>query len=457
MRALSWRDPLAVAATLRSNGAAGAGLVLLDSALPGGPRGRHSYLCADPRHTVLADRTGTQVDGDPEPDGPWAALRRLHALPGTAADGPGLPPFRGGLAGLFGYDLGRHLERLPAPPADPLGFPELMAGLFDAVCTFDHERRTVQVIAADTPEAQRRAGRLAEAVDVAGDPPAPQAAPRIDWRSEGQAAYEARVQRIVDYIRAGDIFQANLSARFTAVVAPDTDALALYARLRATAPAPFAALVEFGGTAFLSASPERFLRLQDGRVETRPIKGTRPRHADPGKDARLATQLLASEKDRAENLMIVDLMRNDISRVCRTGSVSVPELCALESYATVHHLVSAVTGTLRPEADALDLLAACFPGGSITGAPKIRAMEVIAELEPEARGPFFGAVGWIGADGAMDSNIAIRSLALKDGTLRLQAGGGVVADSDPAAEYREMRTKARALFAAAGGEPPDSA
>jgi len=222
----------------------------------------------------------------------------------------------------------------------------------------------------------------------------------------------------------------------------------MYRRLRAVNPAPFAAYFNTGGTQILSSSPERFVKLTGDAVEARPIKGTRPRGATPAEDAALAENLMTSEKDRAENVMIVDLLRNDISKVCRDHSVAVPELCSLESYARVHHLVSAVTGTLRSGLGAVDLLRACFPGGSITGAPKVRAMEIIAEQEPTRRGPYCGALGFIGYDGAMDSNIAIRTLALKDGAAVFQAGGGIVADSDPAGEYEETLAKAEALFAA---------
>ena len=208
-----------------------------------------------------------------------------------------------------------------------------------------------------------------------------------------------------------------------------------------------------GEVEIVSASPERFLKLADRRVETRPIKGTRPRGSTPEEDRRLGEELLASAKDRAENVMIVDLLRNDLSRVCRDHTVLTPEICVLESFATVHHLVSTVTGELRPGLDAVDLLRATFPGGSITGAPKIRAMEIIAELEPTRRGPYCGAIGWLGGDGWMDTSITIRTYAIKDRRVAFQAGGGIVADSDPAAEYDETLDKARALIEALGGTP----
>jgi para-aminobenzoate synthetase component 1 len=266
-------------------------------------------------------------------------------------------------------------------------------------------------------------------------------------------AYEAAVARVVEYILAGDIFQANLSQRFLAELPPGLDAFGLYLRLRQRNPAPFAAYLDAGGVQIASASPERFLELRGRQVETRPIKGTRPRGATPEEDRRLGEELLGSEKDRAENVMIVDLLRNDLSRVCRDHTVLTPEICVLESFATVHHLVSTVTGELRPGLDAVDLLRATFPGGSITGAPKIRAMEIIAELEPTARGPYCGAIGWMGADGWMDTSITIRTFAIRDGKVAFQAGGGIVADSDPAAEYEETLAKARALLDSLRGEP----
>jgi para-aminobenzoate synthetase component 1 len=258
--------------------------------------------------------------------------------------------------------------------------------------------------------------------------------------------YLDAVGRVREYIIAGDIFQANLSQRFQSAL---TEApFALYRRLRKRNPAPFAAYLAFDDLAVLSASPERFLRLDEKQrlVETRPIKGTRPRGLGPMHDAALGRALAESAKDRAENVMIVDLLRNDLSRVCRPGSVRVPELFALEQHPTVHHLVSTVLGELAPGADAVDLIRAAFPGGSITGAPKVRAMEVIAELEPTQRGVYCGSIGYISATGAMDTSIVIRTYLTLGGQVYFQAGGGIVADSDVELEYRETLDKARALI-----------
>ena len=286
------------------------------------------------------------------------------------------------------------------------------------------------------------------------------AAPRLRLRSPRRSiglrstfthrGYLNAVAKVREYIVAGDIFQANLSQRFQAPLRePPFD---LYRRLRRRNPAPFAAYLAFDEVTVLSASPERFLRLDpDGQVETRPIKGTRPRGLGPMHDAALGRALAESVKDRAENVMIVDLLRNDLSRVCRPGSVRVPELFALEQHPTVHHLVSTVLGDLEPGADAVDLVRAAFPGGSITGAPKVRAMEIIAELEPTRRGVYCGSIGYLSATGAMDTSIVIRTFVLRDGELYFQAGGGIVADSDPELEYRETLDKAAGLIATLRG------
>jgi para-aminobenzoate synthetase component I len=256
------------------------------------------------------------------------------------------------------------------------------------------------------------------------------------------------VRRVIDDILAGDVFQANLSQRFCADLPEGLGPYDLFRRLQAANPAPFGAYLKLDDLVVAASSPERFLLLDGGRVETRPIKGTRPRGSTPGRDAALAAELAASEKDRAENVMIVDLLRNDLSRVCRDGSVAVPQLCVVERFATVMHLVSSVVGQLRDGLGAVDLIEACFPGGSITGAPKIRAMEIIAELEPVRRGPYCGAIGHVGWDGSLDTGIVIRTFAIRGGRVTFGAGGGVVADSDPAAEYEETLAKARALVAA---------
>src|SRR2546430_631650 len=267
---------------------------------------------------------------------------------------------------------------------------------------------------------------------------------RSNFTREG---YLNAVGRVIEYVYAGDIFQANLSQRLEAPLVGTP--LDLYRRLRQRNPAPFSAFLDFGDLVVASSSPERFLQVQpDGRVETRPIKGTRPRGLSPEHDAALARAPVESDKDRAENVMIVDLLRNDLSRVCRAGTVRVPELFAVEHYATVHHLVSTVVGELAPEHDAVDLLRAAFPGGSITGAPKVRAMQIIAELEPTQRATYCGSIGYLSLSGAADTSIVIRTCLVLGSDVYFQVGGGIVADSDPELEYRETLDKARALIAA---------
>ena len=429
-------------------------------------RGRHSFIAMEP-FRVLSCRDGrTRVDGEPVPGSPFAVLRdELERHPLVAV--PGLGPLQGGAVGVLGYELGRHLESVPQPPPDALDLPEMEMLLCDLIVALDHDERRATIISSGLPEADppaRRARaqarldhaerRLRAATPLA-PPPDPAAAPRIE-STFARPAYELAVRRVIDYILAGDIFQANLSQRFSAELPPELTPFDLFRRLQAVNPAPFAAYLKLGEVVVASSSPERFLRMREGTVETRPIKGTRPRGATAREDDALAAELVASEKDRAENVMIVDLLRNDLSRVCRDGSVAVPQLCVLERFATVMHLVSAVTGVLRPGVGAVDVLAACFPGGSITGAPKIRAMEIIAELEPTRRGPYCGALGYLGFDGALDTSIVIRTYVIRGRTVTFQAGGGVVADSTPAGEYEEALAKARAMVDALSPRPPAS-
>jgi para-aminobenzoate synthetase component 1 len=407
-----------------------------------------------------------------------AALRAL-LVPHAAPPVPGLPPFQGGAAGYVAYDWGRVLEpRVPTPKHDDLALDDAVLGLYDWVLAWDHEASRAWLVSTGLPEtspparaerAERRLSavleRLATAPRARADGYASSDVPRSPgarapshpveggWWDDALALrssfthrdYVAAVARVREYIHAGDIFQANLSQRFEAPLAESP--WALYLRMRARNAAPFAAFLDVPGAAVLSASPERFLRVDAGGcVETRPIKGTRPRGLGPEHDAALGRALTESAKDRAENLMIVDLMRNDLSRVCRPGTVRVPELFALERYATVHHLVSTVVGELAPGADALDLLRATFPGGSITGAPKVRAMEIIAELEPSQRGVYCGTIGYWSVTGESDTNIAIRTAVALGDRLYFSAGGGIVADSDPEQEYRETLDKARGII-----------
>jgi len=353
---------------------------------------------------------------------------------GAAGDGG----FRSGLAGLWGYELGALTERAPIPPSAPADWPDLWLGEYpeDAVTAFD--------AAAAAEAAPPPAGATARA-----------AAPR--------PAYEDKIARAKAHIRAGDIFQVNLSQRFSGRLAPGDDPFAFFRRLTAQSPASHALYARLDpDRALVSNSPELFLSVDpDGRVRTRPIKGTRPRGGSPDEDARLSAELAGSEKDRAENLMIVDLMRNDLSRVCAAGTVRAPRLFETESLANVHHLVSTVEGRLAPGRTAFDALRASFPPGSVTGAPKSRALEIIAELEGEARGPYCGAFGFVDRGGAARFSVLIRTVALlrdADGwRFEFRSGGAITIDSDPAAEYDETLAKAESILRALGLRPGDAA
>jgi para-aminobenzoate synthetase component I len=456
-----YADPVALFETFAEEPFA----ALLHSGARDGERGRYSYIAADPFLRLAADESGVWIDGAALDLDPFTALERALdrcALP----QGESPVPFATGAVGFLSYELGRHLERLPAPKRSPAPFPEMLFGLYDTVLAFDHQDTAAYVLSCGLPEtegparsarAQARADHMLARLAHAS----PRRRP-ADWTARAswtpvqpRAEVEAGIARVIEYIRAGDIFQANLTQAMLAQRPAGLTDYELYLRLLELSPAPFSALLTGEGThAVISASPERFLRLTaEGKVETRPIKGTRPRDPDPARDAANAAALLASPKDRAENLMIVDLMRNDLSRVSRIGSVGVPVLNGLETFASVHHLVSVVESQLRPGIRPVDVLRACFPGGSITGAPKIRAMEIIHELEPLPRGLYCGAIGWIGFDGAMDTSIVIRTLARSGETLIAQAGGGIVADSVPADEYEESMVKIAPLLRAVSGEP----
>jgi para-aminobenzoate synthetase component 1 len=479
----------------------------LDSAASTTRLGRFSFLMADPplvvrsrgaKVEILDTATGVtrSHDGD--------ALDAVETLvsPFVTPQVPNLPPFQCGAAGYLAYDWGATLERLPSPRYDDLGLDDVVLGLYDWVLAWDHAAGRVWLISSGLPEssADRRAerakaraafvGRVVSASDVGRglstsakatvDSPQRDARRRLDpadrrgqkappynpscemapsypveggwWDDElelrssfTRADYVHAVALVREYVHAGDIFQANLSQRFETALTESP--WALYRRLRRLNPAPFAAFMEAPEATILSASPERFFHVDPrGHVETRPIKGTSPRGIGPEHDAALGRALTESAKDRAENLMIVDLMRNDLSRVCVPGTVRVPELFALERYATVHHLVSTVVGDLEPGRTALDLLRASFPGGSITGAPKVRAMEIIAELEPSRRSVYCGSLGYWSLSGELDTSIAIRTAVVRGGRLYFNAGGGIVADSNPEQEYRETLDKARGII-----------
>jgi len=441
--------------------------LLLDSAMRDPRLGRYSFLTADPFEflTVPKDKT----------HGLSLLESRLRQWPALArAD---LPPFQGGAAGLLSYDLAHSLERVPEPRFDEFQIPALAIGLYDTVLAFDHLQHRAWLISQGFPETEpaarrRRAekrieefrGRLAAAPAEGGSwLPAPTTATQAITNQQlapqfavggipgltstfTADAYRATVQRAIDYIFAGDIFQVNLSQRL--LYPAHSSPLDLYLRLRRCNPAPFAGWFDLGDAQIVSASPERFLSVRGGRVQARPIKGTRRRTAWAEADLFAGDELLLSEKDRAENVMIVDLLRNDLSRVCEADSVRVTQLCSLEIYQFVQHLVSAVEGQLALGTTAIDLVRAAFPGGSITGAPKIRAMEIIAELEPTARGAYCGSLGYIGFDGSADLSILIRTITAAGGWWQFPVGGGIVAQSSPQHEYEETWHKAEGLLRA---------
>ncbi len=425
----------------------------LDSALPGPRLGRFSFLGAEPSLVLSAKGRSIRLwEGGFERRlnaNPFQVLRTL--LDERRIEPVAAPvPFIGGFVGYLGYDLCHFIERLPRTAADDLCLPDMHLALYEHLAAYDHVERRWYAISTGSEEGSARLDALLASAGEgeAGDRlPASVGPLRANFTRE---RYLAAIGRAKDYIAAGDIFQVNLSQRFETALA--VGPAELYRRLRSANPAPFAAYLglDAEGAAVLSSSPERFLRVTGRRVETRPIKGTRPRGRTEEEDHRLATELLASAKDAAELTMIVDLERNDLGRVCDYGSVRVTEHKAIEPYASVFHLVSTVEGTLHERHDLVDLLKATFPGGSITGAPKIRAMEIIDELEPTQRGVYTGSIGYIGLDGTMDLNIAIRTLVVRDGRAYFQVGGGIVADSDPAAEYQETLDKGRRLFAALG-------
>ncbi len=419
----------------------------LDSGHPGASGGRWDILTASPHATLVTQgglteyRQGDRVETSDED--PFDCLRRhLAAMPETHA-----PPFVGGAIGYFAYDLARRLMRLPALAEDGEGMPEMAVGFYDWAVLVDHVRREswlVEAGRAPMTDADRRA--LLERLGASIPPAA-----RAPFRAGGapvsnltRAAYRERFDRIQAYIRAGDCYQVNLAQRFTCPVSGDP--WLAYQALRRINPAPYSAYLRLPWATVLSCSPERFLEVRGREVVTRPIKGTRRRASDPARDADLARELAASAKDRAENLMIVDLLRNDLGKVCVPGTVRVPRLFEVEHYTTVHHLVSTVTGQLAPGQDAVALLRAAFPGGSITGAPKLRAMQIIEEVEPHRRGVYCGAIGYLGYNGDMDTNIAIRTLVWSGDTLHFWAGGGIVADSEAEAEYQECLDKAAAVI-----------
>jgi len=454
--------PYQTPASLFTQFASKPGSILLDSTLFNEEYGRYSYIALDPFKFIEAKNGVLKIDHLRQNTNLFETLRReLNNC--SQAYIPELPPFQGGMAGAFSYDLLQYIEDLNFNNDDEMEFPDLAVGLYDLVIAFDHLKKEAWILSTGWPEQnldqrkERAQVRLEWLKSLLVKPEKELSVPIEALDSKPQISsnftinsYEEAVKNVIAYILAGDIFEANISQRFQSKLPGALSAFQLYIRLSQSNPAPFSAYFNLGEHQVVSASPERFLKLTNKMIETRPIKGTRPRSNNPEDDQKLANELIKSEKDCAENVMIVDLLRNDLSKVSKEHSVIVEKLCGLETYADVHHLVSVVKAELKDEHDAVDLLVACFPGGSITGAPKIRAMQIIAEIEPNKRGMYCGSLGFIGFNGCMDTSIAIRTYTIRGRDLSFQAGGAVVVDSDPAAEYQETLTKAAALCRALG-------
>ena len=419
---------------------------LLESA-DQGRVGRYSFIGYRPRKVLRWSL------GDPGDPYRLAAdeLRRFRVAPL-----PGLPPFAGGAVGMFAYDLVRTVEPLGEPNPDPIGVPDLALMMTDALVVFDHLKRTVTVIANvyvddDLEESYARAAdtiaevrwRLGGPVPMPPERPVPGRAAPVFQSNMPREQFEGMVSRIIEYIFAGDAFQVVPSQRWSAPVG--VQAFSIYRGLRAVNPSPYMYFLDFGDFEIAGASPEPLITVSGRRVSTRPIAGTRPRQATAEQDVAMAKDLLADEKERAEHVMLVDLGRNDLGRVCEYGSVQVESFMAVENYSHVMHIVSSVVGTLRPGVDALAALRSVLPAGTLSGAPKVRAMQIIDELEPVKRGGYGGAIGWASYTGELDTCIHIRTVVVKDGVAHIQAGGGTVADAKPDYEFRESEAKARAV------------
>lgn len=418
----------------------------LDSSLHSERLGRYSYIGFEPFMTCsikgwscAINEKGHVSHTQGDPFEMISSLVSKHRVPRT--NGP--VPFTGGAVGYFGYGLRHFVEKLPVLAKEPPGYADAWFGFYDTLFAFDRILHKTYLI---TREPSEKAEEFLKSVMHHASTGLNQTIAKQSNVTSNMSLdeYTRMVNKAKRYIEEGEIYQANLSQQFTCYVSAPSDLL--YLGLRSKNPAPFSCYLDTGEIQLLSSSPERFLKIDGTRIETRPIKGTMPRGSTPEEDKRMAAKLQASTKDRAEHIMIVDLERNDLGRICVTGSVNVEELMVLEKYATVHHLTSTVAGRLKPEKSLAQILKACFPGGSITGAPKIRAMQIIDELEPTSRGVYTGSIGYLGFDGDLDLNIAIRTVLIRNGTATFNLGGGIVHDSDPGKEYQETLDKGKAIF-----------
>ncbi|MCD6453495.1 MAG: anthranilate synthase component I, partial [Dehalococcoidales bacterium] len=421
---------------------------LLESVEGGEQLARYSFIGTEPS---LVLKTGEKNSVDPLPL-IEKELNRYRLVPVS-----GLPRFHGGMVGYLGYEIAKYFERLPSPEADPLGLPESVMMLADTLLVFDHLTHKIRVVShahldgdidAAYQEATRKIDRL---VDRLSQPIPPPPLPALSTASPAssnftQSGFEARVRRAKEYIYNGDVIQVVVSQRLAKPIT--ISPLAMYRALRSLNPSPYMYYLHLGDFHIVGSSPELLVRVEDGVVSNHPIAGTRPRGKDTAQDIALEEELRQDEKEQAEHIMLVDLGRNDIGRVSQPGTVEVTQLMGIERYSHVMHLVSHVQGRLRAGLSQFDTLRACFPAGTVSGAPKIRAMEIIAELEPDKRGPYAGAVGYFGFSGNMDTAITIRTSIIKDGIAYVQAGAGIVADSVPEREYQETLSKAQAILTA---------
>ena len=421
--------------------------VFLDSNQPASTQGRYDIIVARPSTCITTRKNKTKIQTWSEsytvPDDPFAALKEQLSVVKKSNN---KLPFIGGALGFFSYDLGRYIEKIPSISMDDLGLPDMAIGIYPWAIIVNHREKQSTLVGDKSDIKTRRNWDDLKKLFTEKSSLKKQ----FDFNVKSQInsnmteeSYSDAFKKIKKYIREGDCYQVNLAQRFSAMV--DGNPWLAYQALRKINPSPFSAYMNYPDFQILSNSPERFLSVTERIVQTKPIKGTRPRAKDKNKDASLLQELINSKKDQAENVMIVDLLRNDISKNCELGSVQVPKLFDIESFPNVHHMVSTITGKLRDQRSAIDLLRGCFPGGSITGAPKLRSMEIIEELEPHRRGIYCGSIGYIGFDGNMDTNIAIRTIVHKDQHMYFYAGGGIVYDSEVSAEYQETFDKAAAI------------
>ena len=451
-REISWHDPFNVYLKLKSSGPS----FLLESLGGSLNTSRYSFIGVNP--AVVFESKGNNIKISENQNNRFTCGNPMEVLKAFIKQReterrPGLPPFIGGAVGYFGYDLVHHFEKLPVTASDDLQLPDMVFMIVDVVVAFDHQEKKGWIIAVSDEHGQGDSESWEQIViienRIKADTPllnTGQSGAKVRMVSNlTKKEYVDMVRRCKEYISAGDIFQTNLSQRLSAHI-KGINPLNIYRILREINPSPFSAFIDTGSFQLVSSSPERLVRLNKGITDTRPIAGTRPRGKDGIENGMLRSELITNEKERAEHIMLVDLERNDLGRVCRYGSVKADEFMVLESYSHVTHIVSNVTGEIKPELDAFDLIKAVFPGGTITGVPKIRCMEIIDELEPTARGPYTGSIGYISYTGDMDMNIIIRTFIIKDGWAHVQAGAGIVADSDPDKEYNETLYKAEALL-----------